>query len=111
SDAGGGDIDLGAELEEERGDLGAPPELNPQVREALDKLRDGTREGLTQRDHYDRGVAYLEMGLVDDAVREFVLAGEGEAPHPGSEDMLKNALSRKAKGSKKTPGAKKPGAA
>jgi len=95
SDDGEGDYDLAADLNDELGELGLPPELNPQVREALDKLRDGTREGLTGRDHYDLGVAYLEMGLVDDAVREFIASKEGDEPVRGADSMLKKALAQR----------------
>ena len=44
------------------------------------KLREGTKEGLSSQDHRDLGVAYMGMGLVDDAVREFNAAGKKANP-------------------------------
>jgi valyl-tRNA synthetase len=74
-----GHVDLRDELKEELSGVSVPAPDN-QVKEALDKLREGTKEGLTSRDRYDLGVAFMNMGLVDDAVREFNKAKEGEAP-------------------------------
>ncbi|MBX7112732.1 MAG: valine--tRNA ligase [Myxococcaceae bacterium] len=72
-----GAIDLGEELKEELAQVTvAAPDA--QVKEALDKLREGTKEGLSSKDHYDLGVAYMGMGLVDDAVREFTVAKKGD---------------------------------
>ncbi len=71
SDVGtAGSVDLGAELKSELAQVKVP-RTDPQVEQALEKLREGTKEGLSPKDHYDLGVAYMEMGLVDDAVREF----------------------------------------
>ncbi len=80
-----------------------------QVKEALDKLREGTKEGLTSKDHYDLGVAYMGMGLVDDAVREFTVAKEGEpTPKKSAPGAAKKptAAAKKSKASAK-PAAKK----
>jgi valyl-tRNA synthetase len=65
-----GAVNLGEELKEELAGLRVA-DTDQQVTEALEKLREGTKEGLSSRDHYDLGVAYMNMGLVDDAVREF----------------------------------------
>ncbi|MCK8502877.1 valine--tRNA ligase [Myxococcus fulvus] len=80
-----GGVDLGQELKGEMGgDEGQVPQTDPQVQDALAKLREGTKEGLSPSDHHDLGVAYMSMGLVDDAMREFGKAKEGgdgrEAP-------------------------------
>ncbi|AGC46234.1 valyl-tRNA synthetase [Myxococcus stipitatus DSM 14675] len=79
-----GGVDLGQELKGELGDAARVPEEDPQVHAALEKLREGTKEGLSPTDHHDLGVAYMSMGLVDDAMREFGKAKEGgdvrEAP-------------------------------
>ena len=64
-------MDLARELEGDLAQVKLPEEVHPQVKDALDKLREGTKEGLSSKDHYDLGVAYMGMGLVDDAVREF----------------------------------------
>ncbi len=72
-----GPVNLGEELKAELSEVSVsvPDE---QVKEALVKLREGTKEGLSSRDHYDLGVAYMGMGLVDDAVREFNAAKTDE---------------------------------
>ncbi len=70
-DAGDGGVDLGQELKGDLENVPAPKDVDPQVKTALEKLREGTKEGLSASDHYDLGVAYMGMGLVDDAVREF----------------------------------------
>jgi valyl-tRNA synthetase len=80
-----GGVDLGQELKGELGESGGATEAtDSQVQEALAKLREGTKEGLSPSDHHDLGVAYMTMGLVDDAMREFNRAkagGDGqEAP-------------------------------
>ncbi|MBZ4423021.1 valine--tRNA ligase [Myxococcus sp. RHSTA-1-4] len=86
-----GGVDLGQELKGELGETGSAPEAtDTQVQEALAKLREGTKEGLSPSDHHDLGVAYMTMGLVDDAMREFNRAKEGgdtrEAPAAGAEE-------------------------
>ncbi|MBS1152309.1 MAG: Valyl-tRNA synthetase, partial [Myxococcaceae bacterium] len=71
----GGTVNLAEELKDELASITvAAPDR--QVTEALDRLREGTAEGLTSRDRTDLGVAYMNMGLVDDAVREFNKAKE-----------------------------------
>ncbi len=69
-DSAGG-VDLTSELRGELEGMNLPAGVDPQVKQALEKLREGTKEGLAPQDHYDLGVAYMGMGLVDDAVREF----------------------------------------
>ncbi|MBI3184090.1 MAG: valine--tRNA ligase [Myxococcales bacterium] len=73
-----GSIDLSQELEGDLEGVRIPAAPDPQVAQALEKLREGTKQGLSPKDHYDLGVAYMEMGLVDDAVREFNAAKSGE---------------------------------
>ncbi|MFP2964104.1 valine--tRNA ligase, partial [Myxococcus sp. 1LA] len=80
-----GNVDLAEELKDELEAAGGVPEAaDPQVQDALEKLRAGTKEGLSPADHHDLGVAYMSMGLVDDAMREFNTARAGgdarEAP-------------------------------
>ncbi|MCI0572492.1 MAG: valine--tRNA ligase, partial [Myxococcaceae bacterium] len=76
---GSEDVNLAEELRDELAELPLPKDVDPQVREALEKLREGTREGLSARDRYDLGVALMGMGLVDDAAREFAEAKKAEA--------------------------------
>jgi valyl-tRNA synthetase len=90
----GGGVDLSQEL---KGELEASPEIvNPQITDALNMLRAGTKEGLSAKDHQDLGVAYMSMGLVDDAMREFEQAKQG-----GEETSTK-----KAPAAKKSPATK-----
>jgi valyl-tRNA synthetase len=97
-----GAVDLGEELKEElAGVRVAGPDQ--QVKEALEKLREGTKEGLSPRDHYDLGVSYMSMGLVDDAVREFNAAKEGDPKEKKAAEAAVKAASKK----KPAPAAKK----
>jgi valyl-tRNA synthetase len=76
-------VDLAKELAPELASVKVPDQVDPQVKDALDKLRAGTAKGLSPKDHYDLGVAYMGMGLVDDAVREFNVAKDGKAKGAG----------------------------
>jgi valyl-tRNA synthetase len=77
-------VDIGRDLQRELSEVKVPTP-DQQVKESLDMLREGTKEGLSARDRYDLGVAYMGMGLVDDAVREFTKAKEGD-PSLSTED-------------------------
>ncbi|MCE9673461.1 valine--tRNA ligase [Myxococcus stipitatus] len=102
-----GGVDLGQELKGELGDEGRVPEADPQVQDALAKLREGTKEGLSPTDHHDLGVAYMSMGLVDDAMREFDKAKEGgdsrEAPAQATEPAARPAKAKKPAAKAGTP--------
>ena len=75
-----------------------PKAPDPVVESSSKKLREGTKEGLSPTDHYDLGVAYMGMGLVDDAVREFNAA---KKPAPKSRARPpKKAARKKAAGKK-----------
>jgi valyl-tRNA synthetase len=108
SPAGGG-VDLSKEL---KGELEASPEIvNPQITDALNKLREGTKEGLSAKDHHDLGVAYMSMGLVDDAMREFDKAKQGGDDRPAPEQPAKVAAKKapaKKAAAKKAPAKKAP---
>ncbi len=97
----GGDVDLSGELKDALDAVPPPPEADPQVKDALDKLRDGTKKGLSATDHRDLGVAYMSMGLVDDAVREFNAAGSGKKPAAKKAPAKKSAKPKKAAARKK----------
>jgi valyl-tRNA synthetase len=108
---GEGSVDLSKEL---KGELETDGEIvNPQITDALNKLREGTREGLSPKDHEDLGVAYMSMGLVDEARREFEQAkqdGEGTsapAKAPAAKSPAKKAAAKKAAPAKKAAAAKK----
>ena len=104
-DGGEGGMDLGKEMEEELKDLKLPDGPNPEVTKQLALLREGTKEGLSKTDHYDLGVAYMGMGLVDDAVREFNSAGVNapEEMKKGSKAKMKKAAPKKKAAIKAAP--------
>jgi valyl-tRNA synthetase len=94
-----GTVDLGAELKHELEQVQVPAP-DAQAEQALDKLRVESKEGLSSQDHTDLGVAYMQMGLVDDAVREF-----NEAKKPEKKKPAKAAPAKPAK--KPAPAVKK----
>jgi valyl-tRNA synthetase len=102
----GGGVDLSQEL---KGELEASGEIvNPQITDALNKLRESTKEGLSAKDHEDLGVAYMSMGLVDDAKREFDKAKEGgEGSAETAQAPAKKAAAAKKAPAKKAASAKK----
>src|SRR5439155_10729760 len=105
-----GSVDLAKELKDAVAEVQAPPEVDPQVKDALNKLREGTKEGLSEQDHRDLGVAYMNMGLVDDAVREFTAAKgspTGKKKKPAAEAKARG---RKPARAKKLDATKKPAA-
>lgn len=79
-------FDLAQELAEELGD--EPPPIAPvgpedyqvSVEEVFAEFKKGLEKVVKPEDvdtHYDLGVAYKEMGLIDDAVSEFTIARKG----------------------------------
>jgi valyl-tRNA synthetase len=105
-----GAVNLGDELKEELAGLRVA-QTDQQVTEALEKLREGTAEGLSAQDHRDLGVAYMNMGLVDDAVREFNAAKEEVPPELKAKVAAKGkkaapAPAKKAAPKKSTPAKK-----
>jgi valyl-tRNA synthetase len=104
-------VDLSRELKSELDKEGEV--VSPQVTDALNKLRESTKEGLSATDHHDLGVAYMSMGLVDDAMREFDKAKQGgdersapeaagsQAPKAGKPSAARKALAKVAKVAKK----------
>ncbi len=108
-----GNVNLGEELKADLADVQVPAP-DQQVKEALDKLREGTKEGLTARDRMDLSVAYYEMGLVDDAVREYTRAhAEPDGSQPAAQPSAKPREPKKAVVAKpvaKVVAAKKPAA-
>lgn len=96
-----GNVNLEEELKEELSGVSVPAP-DQQVKEALDKLREGTKEGLSSRDYYDLGVAYINMGLVDDAVREFNAAKKGPGSRAGNAKPKAGAKKKAAAAKPKT---------
>ncbi|WP_245591683.1 tetratricopeptide repeat protein [Cystobacter fuscus] len=78
---------LASELAGEFGDLGveqaAPPveeDFQYSVEEVFAEFKKGLAKVVKPEDvdtHYDLGIAYREMGLIDDALHEFAVAREG----------------------------------
>ncbi len=94
ADEGRDAFDLAQELANELGDFGAEEEGGPgeslsggggdeyqvSVDEVFAEFKKGLEKVVKPEDvdtHYDLGVAYKEMGLVDDAVGEFTIARKG----------------------------------
>jgi valyl-tRNA synthetase len=110
---GEGGLDLGKELEAEMKGVAIPPAQPPEIAKSIAMLKEGTKEGLSASDHYDLGVAYMGMGLVDEAVDEFNRA-KGAAVKKAAK-VVKQAKSKvkavaakiKAAVGKKSAGAKK----
>lgn len=79
-------FDLAAELEEElreeeqrRGEPIAPPAVEQSLEEIVEGFKEGVAATLAKEDydtHYNLGVAYREMGLIDEAIGEFQLAAK-----------------------------------
>ncbi|RMG74991.1 MAG: tetratricopeptide repeat protein, partial [Nitrospirae bacterium] len=67
--------ELSAATEEE---ISAPePELTSEVMEIFEEFKKGIADELEEEDyetHYNLGIAYKEMGLLDDAIKEFQIA-------------------------------------
>jgi hypothetical protein len=77
-----GSVDLRTELKAELSQIEVrPPDSHAE--QGLDALRAETKDGLSAQDHQDLGVAFIQMGLVDDAVREFI---EAKKPAPKKKD-------------------------
>lgn len=88
-DAGSRDaFDLAAELADELGELGgeeiSAPSGTDDYQVSVDEVFSEFKKGLEKivkpedvETHYDLGIAYKEMGLVDDAIGEFTVAREG----------------------------------
>ena len=82
--AGGASFDLGADLAEvldQAPDLGGgDDEFQYSVEDVFNQFKRGVAETVTPEDsdtHYDLGIAYREMGLVEDAINEFETALRG----------------------------------
>jgi tetratricopeptide (TPR) repeat protein len=77
-----GAFDIGRELAAELGTEMPPPaeELQYSVEEVFSQFKKGVAQTVKAEDtdtHYDLGIAYKEMGLVDDALQEFETALQG----------------------------------
>jgi tetratricopeptide (TPR) repeat protein len=89
-------FDLAAELRDELSTAAAPAPSDGQAQEqSLDEIFAEFKRGIEQQSiredvdtHYNLGVAYKEMGLLDDAIGEFILTSEDEPKFIQSRYML-----------------------
>ncbi len=95
SEAGSDDFfDLAAELRDELSTVSIPPPSGSEE-QSLDDIFEEFKRGVEQQaikedadTHYNLGIAYKEMGLLDDAISEFVLTPEDEPKFVQSRHML-----------------------
>jgi tetratricopeptide (TPR) repeat protein len=96
-------FDIGKELAEEL-DHGAPPppdEFQYSVEDVFNQFKKGVAETVKAEDsdtHYDLGIAYKEMGLLDDAVHEFETAVRGSNRKKEVDGLSMVGLCRMAQG-------------
>ncbi len=89
-------FDLASELREELSSITVPQEATaPDGEQSLDDIFEEFKKGVKQQEikedadtHYNLGVAYKEMGLLDDAIGEFVLTANDEPKFIQSRYML-----------------------
>jgi len=89
-------FDLASELRDELSSVAIPPPSSASAEEqSLDDIFEEFKKGVEQQavkedvdTHYNLGVAYKEMGLLDDAIAEFVLTPEQEPKFIQSRYML-----------------------
>jgi len=89
-------FDLASELRDELSSVAIPPPSSAAAEEqTLDDIFEDFKKGVEQQavkedvdTHYNLGVAYKEMGLLDDAIAEFVLTPEQEPKFVQSRYML-----------------------
>jgi tetratricopeptide (TPR) repeat protein len=88
-----GPFDLAAEIEKEVSKVGPAPtnEVEQSFEEVVEELQHEADETVRPEDvetHYDLGIAYREMGLLDEAIGEFELAAKGASGQPREADCL-----------------------
>jgi tetratricopeptide (TPR) repeat protein len=90
-------FDLASELRDELSSITVSPQpaASAEEEQSLDDIFEEFKKGVEQQvvkedadTHYNLGVAYKEMGLLDDAVGEFLLTPEGEPKFVQSRYML-----------------------
>lgn len=67
------------------------PELSDAVMDIFEEFKKGLEEQVKEEDsetHYNLGIAYKEMGLIDDAIKEFQLARKDPARYISATHML-----------------------
>jgi len=89
-------FDLAAELRDDLGSISVPGHSGVTAEEqSLDDIFEDFKKGVKQQEvkqdldtHYNLGVAYKELGLLDDAIAEFIVTPEGEPKFIQSRHML-----------------------
>ncbi|MCK9420158.1 MAG: tetratricopeptide repeat protein [Nitrospirae bacterium] len=89
-------FDLASELRDELGDVPVPAQpAVPAEEQSLDDIFEEFKRGVEEQSvkedadtHYNLGVAYKEMGLLDDAIGEFMMTSEDEPKLVQSRYML-----------------------
>lgn len=69
--------ELEEELKEEKKEVTIPSQAEPTLEEVFEQFKAGVQQTLSPEDydtHYNLGIAYKEMGLVDEAIAEFQIA-------------------------------------
>ncbi len=74
-------------IDEERPDLEAEAGSNEEARDFAREITSDVEED-DYRSHYDLGMAYIEMALFDDAVKELQIASRSEQLHLRSIEMI-----------------------
>mgnify|MGYP006271173777 CR=1 FL=1 len=74
------EVDLAAELEEDFAEVAASDDFEVSFSDVFSEFKRGVAREVSDSDydtHYNLGIAYKEMGLLEDAIREFELARLG----------------------------------
>lgn len=69
--------ELEEELKEEKKEVSIPSSEEPSLEEVFEQFKAGVQQTLSPEDydtHYNLGIAYKEMGLIDEAISEFQIA-------------------------------------
>jgi tetratricopeptide (TPR) repeat protein len=79
------------------GEVSPGAEDDPPFEEIFHQFKEGVKKqiGDDPLAHYDLGIAYLEMGLVDDAIEEFKISAQSKERFVESREMLAEAYRRK----------------
>ena len=95
SEPDGDFFDLAAELRDELSSATTPKAASTTDDQSLDEIFEEFKKGVEDHEktededtHYNLGVAYREMGLLDDAISEFNMTSEGEPKFIQSRYML-----------------------
>jgi tetratricopeptide (TPR) repeat protein len=101
------DFDLGRELEELSGAMplsSAADDFQYSVEDVFNQFKKGVEQTVRPEDsdtHYDLGIAYKEMGLLDDAIHEFEVALRGANRRKETDCLSMIGLCHLAKGDPK----------